>query len=132
MKLPMGLRTKGYNKKTHFLQLLNNIYGHNQAGRVCNQCLFQGLFNIDFRQLGIDERLFDQGGVIFFPYIYVRCFLVPSSKLVEISISYFKDVGKCRCHFDLEYCGDILDYLGINISKTKDGNLKLTEPKLIN
>ena len=33
---------------------------------------------------------------------------------------------------NLEDHGDISDYPGINFAKTKDGNLKLTQPRLIN
>ena len=52
-------------------------------------------------------------------------------KISGRAISDFKDSEKCQCNFDLGDRGDISNYLGINFSKTKYVNLKLTQPHLI-
>ena len=125
MNFPTRLRN------TNCLQLLKNIYDQKQAGRLCNQYLVQELLTISFNQSDIDKCVIYQVDVILFLCVYNGCFLCPSSKSAERAISHFKDAKKIQRNFDLEDRGDISDYLGINFAKTKDGNIKLTQPQLI-
>ena len=55
MKLPAGIKIEGVSSRTHCLQLLRNLYGQKQAGRVWNRFLVEGLMNIGFKQSKINE-----------------------------------------------------------------------------
>jgi hypothetical protein len=69
MELPQGIETRHGNSKDHVLQLLSNIYGQKQAGRVWNGYLIEKLRDIGFEQSLIDECVFYRGDVIFIVYV---------------------------------------------------------------
>jgi Reverse transcriptase (RNA-dependent DNA polymerase) len=50
MEIPAGFDLKGKRKGEYVLQLINNLYGQKQAGRVCNIFLTDGLKKIGFTQ----------------------------------------------------------------------------------
>jgi len=51
MKSPKGLELAGKTtRKTHVLQLLNNINGLKQSGRVWNKHLHRGLIKLGYAQ----------------------------------------------------------------------------------
>ncbi len=54
MELPQGIQTATGNSKDHVLQLLKNIYGQKQAGRVWNEYLVDKLDSISFKPSLID------------------------------------------------------------------------------
>ena len=126
MELPHGIETKHGNGKTHVLKLLKNLYGQKQAGRVWNQHLVKGLTDIGFKQSKVDECAFFRGNVIFIVYVDDGIFASPDNKAIDLAILELKQ------HFDLEDQGDITDYLGVNVEYLKNGDIKLTQPHLIN
>ena len=65
MELPMGIKTKLGNSKSHMLKLLSNLYGQKQAGHLWNQYLVYKLLVIAFTQSLIDECKFYHDNVIF-------------------------------------------------------------------
>ncbi len=69
MELPLGIETKTGNSKDHILQLLSNLYGQKQAGRVWNQYLVDKLRNIGFEPSLIDECVFYKDDIIFIVYV---------------------------------------------------------------
>jgi len=66
MKLHLGIKIEGVSNRTHCLQLLRNLYGQKQAGRVWNRFLVEGLLNIGLTPSKVDECVFYKGNVIFF------------------------------------------------------------------
>ena len=69
----------------------------------------QELFNVIFKQSGIDKFVFYGCGVMIFLYADYGCFLRPSSKSVERAIADLKDDEKFQWNFDLDDPGDISD-----------------------
>ncbi len=55
----------------------------------------------------------------------------PNKHEIDENIESFKEPTKTRNHFDIEDCGDITDYLGINFYKFPNGKLKLSQTHLI-
>ena len=106
MKLLTSLRIKVVNQNNHCLQLMKNIYVQKQAGRVWNQYLVQGLFNIGFNQSDIDKCVFTELTSFFFCVDY-GCILIISSKYVGRSIADLKYSKTIKCNFYLEDCRDI-------------------------
>ena len=125
MELPKGIETKHGNGKTHVLKLLKNLYGQKQAGRVWNQHLVKGLKSIGFKQSKVDECVFFRGNVIFIVYTDDGIFASPDKREVD------KAIDEMKQHFDMEDQGDITDYLGVNVERQPNGDLKLTQPHLI-
>jgi hypothetical protein len=126
MELPAGIETKYGNGKTHVLKLLKNLYGQKQAGRVWNQHLTKGLKQLGFKQSNVDECVFFCGTVIFIVYTDDGIFASPDSKEVDKAIN---DMEKL---FNINDQSDLKDYLGVNVEKLPNGDIKLTQPHLIN
>jgi hypothetical protein len=126
MELPQGIETKHGNGKTHVLKLLKNLYGQKQAGRVWNQHLVTGLKSIGFKQSLIDECVFFRGNVIFIVYVDDGIFASPEKKEID------KAIREMKALFDIDDQGDITDYLGVNVEHLPNGDIKLSQPQLIN
>ena len=125
MELPKGIETKYGNGKTHVLKLLKNLYGQKQAGRVWNQHLVKGLTDIGFKQSKVDECVFFRDNVIFICYVDDGIFASPDNKAID------KAINELKQRFDIEDQGDITDYLGVNVERLNNGNIKLSQPHLI-
>jgi hypothetical protein len=112
--------------KTHVLKLLKNLYGQKQASRVWNQFLTKGHTKIGFKQLKVDECIFFCNNVIFIVYINDSIFASPSQRAIDQAIKELKE------QFDVEDQGSITDYLGVNLEHLPNGDIKLSQPHLIN
>jgi hypothetical protein len=119
MELPAGIKMKYGNGKTHVLKLLKNLYSQKQAGQVWNQHLTKGLKQLGFKQSKVDECVFFHGTVIFIVYTNNGIFASPDSKEVDKAINDMKTIY-------------LKDYLGVNVEKLPNGDIKLTQPHLIN
>ena len=131
MKLPPGIKIQGVNNKTHCLQLLRNLYGQKQAGRVWNRYLVEGLLNVGFKQSKVDECVFYKGKVIFFVYVDDGCFIGPDKAVIDQAIKDLKNPNVAKNGYDIEDRGDLSDYLGINFTRLDGNKLKMTQPQLI-
>jgi hypothetical protein len=131
MKLPAGIKIEGISSRTHCLQLLRNLYGQKQAGRVWNRFLVEGLMNIGFKQSKVDECVFYKGNVIFFVYVDDGCFIGPNKSEIDQAIADLKNPEMAKNEYDIEDRGDLADYLGINFTKLEGNKLKMTQPQLI-
>jgi hypothetical protein len=69
MEFPKGIQLSSGNSKTHVLRLINNLYGHKQAGRVWNQHLAKVLQKDGFVASRVDECVFYKGKTIFIVYV---------------------------------------------------------------
>jgi hypothetical protein len=125
MELPKGIETKYGNGKTHVLKLLKNLYGQKQAGRVWNQHLVKGLKEIGFKQSKVDECVFFRDNVIFIVYVDDGIFASPDNKAID------KAIKELAQRYDIEDQGNITDYLGVNVDQLPNGDIKLTQPHLI-
>ena len=126
MELPDGIETKYGNSKDHVLQLIQNIYGQKQAGRVWNEYLVNKLLSIGFVQSLIDECVFYKGGLIFIVYVDDGIFLGKSDSDITQAITELRNMN-----LNIEDQGHPADYVGVTIRKTKDGSYELTQRALI-
>ena len=131
MKLPHGIKTTQGDGCTHVLKLIQNIYGGRNSGRVWNEYLHNGLKNIGFVQSQVDECVYYRGKCIFLCYVDDGIFIHPDPKEIDRAIADLQDLKKAKSRFILEDQGDIKDYLGINFEYTSNGDIKLTQPHLI-
>ena len=126
MHLPHGITTKHGNSGTHVLILKKNLYGQKQAGKIWNEFLEKGLKKIGFKQSRVDECLFYKDTMLFFFYVDDGIFLAQSENAIKKTIQDLIGIV-----FYFEYQGYLDDYLGVNFEHLPDGNIKVTQPYLI-
>ncbi|KAL7447652.1 hypothetical protein ACHAXS_000042 [Conticribra weissflogii] len=127
MELPQGIETTHGSGKTHVFQLISNLYGQKQAGRVWNQYLFDKLLDAGYVQSQIDNCIFYKGNILFIVYADDGIFLGASE---EQLLQEIKLLQKLR--LDIEDQGHPSDYVGVNIQHHQDGPYKFTQQVLIN
>ena len=93
MEIPQGIETTEGNTKDYVLQLLANLYGQKQAGRVWNQYLVSKLESIGFTQSRIDECVFYRDDIIFIIYVDDGIFLGTSDDQLSHVIKELTDIG---------------------------------------
>ena len=125
MELPHGIRTKFGDGKTHVLKLKKNLYGQKQTGRVWNEYLGKGLREIGFKQSRVDPCIFYRDNLLFFFYVDDGVFVGSTEDEIKTAV---KQLQK---NFDLEYQGDLSDYLGVNFQPLTGGRIKISQPHLI-
>ena len=107
----------------YVLELVKNLYGQKQAGRVWNKHLHKGLLDIGFQQSSINnECVYYRRSMIFLVYVDDRLFFAPNDDNIERAI---KDIRAAGC--DISDKGEINDYLGVKIER-KDKEICLTQP----
>jgi hypothetical protein len=126
MELPQGIETTDGNSKDHVLKLLKNIYGQKQAGRVWNEYLVDKLNSIGFKQSLIDDCVFYRDDIIFMVYVDDGIFIGSSDSQLKNAIRELQDLN-----LKIEDQGHPADYVGVNISKLRDGSYEFTQRALI-
>ncbi|KAL7479730.1 hypothetical protein ACHAW6_008691 [Cyclotella cf. meneghiniana] len=126
MEIPQGIETTEGNTKDYVLQLLANLYGQKQAGRVWNQYLVNKLESIGFTQSRIDECVFYRDDIIFIVYVDDGIFLGTSDDQLSHVIKELTDIG-----LQVEDQGHPADYVGVNINRLPDGSYKFSQRTLI-
>jgi hypothetical protein len=127
MELPQGIVTRHGNAKDHVLQLLSNIYGQKQAGRVWKGYLVEKLTDIGFKPSLIDECVFYHGNVIFILYVDDSIFVGDNDDKLTQSIRDIQQTGLAIA--DQEHPADYIG--GVSIKKQKDGSYELFQRALI-
>jgi hypothetical protein len=126
MEIPKGVRLQGVtNNKDYVLQLVRNLYGQKQTGRVWYQHLVRGLEKIGFTRSKIDECVFYYNKSILLVYVDDSILMGPDEQELKYLMKCMKK------NFEKEEEGDIYDYLGIQIGMNDDGSMVLTQPQLI-
>ncbi|KAL7480224.1 hypothetical protein ACHAW6_005923 [Cyclotella cf. meneghiniana] len=106
MEIPYGIETTKGNTHDYVLQLLANIYGQKQAGRVWNQFLVHKLESIVYVDDGI--------------------FLGQSDDQLTDIIKELTDTG-----LEIDDQGHPADYVGVNIKDLPDGSYVFSQKTLI-
>ena len=126
MKVPAGYHLNDADPDTQCLQLIKNVYGTKQGPRTWSKHLVRGLKKIGFTQSSVEPCLFYRGTVSFLIYVDDGILAGPSDDDIEQAI---EDLMKAN--FDIEDMGNIKDYLGVQVRRTNDGGLLLTQSHLI-
>ena len=125
MELPTSIEMRRGGTKTHVLQLMKNLYGQKQAGRVWNKHLHAKLSSLGFKRSNYDDCLYYKGKTLFAVYVDDGIFASPNAKDIDEAI---KDLRRIQC--DIEDQGELQDYLGVNVMRDSEG-IHLTQPHLI-
>jgi Reverse transcriptase (RNA-dependent DNA polymerase) len=124
MEIPHGFE---FNNSRHWLKLKKNLYGGKAAGRIWNQHLHKGLTQLGFKQSSIDECVYYQNKTIFLCYIDDTILIDPDDEQIDKVIQELKGL-----QYDVTDEGSIEDYLGVQIQQLPSGQIKITQPQLIN
>jgi len=123
--IPRGFTAPGGNKN-YCLQLIKNLFGQKQAGRVWNKHLHKGLTKIGFEQSAYEECLYFRDDTILL--LYVDDLIVMNKTEADIDKA-FEDLQQAG--FDIKCEGSLSEYLGIQIQRKSNGNIHLTQPTVI-
>jgi len=128
MKIPAGFQVEeGFNNKDYVLKLHRNVYGNRAASRTWYQYLSRKLIDeVGFVRSEVDECVFYRGNVMYVLYTDDSILAGPDLSEIECAI---EDIRKAKLDITIE--GDIQDFLGVHISREKDGSVHLTQPHLI-
>ena len=129
MKIPKGFEIESTpgDKDEYVLKVHRNVYGQCQASRVWYQYLKNKLVKeLKFHQSKVDECIFYRGKTIYMLYTDDSILAGPCQKEIDQVVIDLKRAG-----LNVTDEGDIQDFLGVNITKQKDGHIKLTQPHLV-
>jgi hypothetical protein len=125
MKIPKDFTIDGHTRKTRILQLLKNLYGHKQAGRVWNAHLHSALLEMGWKQSKTDNCLYYRGNTIFVAYVDDGILVSPDKEAIE------EELRTIRTKFNISVERDISDYVGVHVERTEDNRIKITQPNII-
>ena len=111
MQIPTGYSKPGITSKTHALQLIKNLYGQKQAGRVWNKYMTERTIALGFKQSEADECVFYFKRSVLLVYTDDCIMMGPCDKELD------KMLKKPKSAFDLTEEGDLCDYLGIKVTR---------------
>lgn len=111
---------------SYVLEVLQNIYGQKQAGRVWNLYLVERLKEIGFTPSKYDPCVFYKGRSMYVLYTDDSILAGPDPKELDAIIQEMTDHG-----LKITSEGGIEDFLGITIERKEDGTYELTQKKLI-
>ena len=127
MKIPAGVDIIEGEKADFVLRMLRNIYGQKQAGRVWNKYLHGILLRLGFVQSQVDEGIYYRCGVIYL--LYTDDSLLASKDETKLNQA-MKDIQDSGLKITIE--GELEEFLGVHIRRTKDGRYIMTKPNLAN
>ena len=126
MQIPKGFEIEGKTRLTHVIQLIKNLYGQKQAGRVWNQHLHNKLIELGWEQSKADECLYYHGDVLFIVYVDDGILVSPHKEHIDQQLKLLQQ------QFNISIEGTLQDYVGINIEKLDDNTINMTQPNIIN
>ncbi|UYV72111.1 hypothetical protein LAZ67_9001848 [Cordylochernes scorpioides] len=122
MELPEGLHTKQTNK---VCKLKKAIYGQKQAGRSWNTKIASTLIKNNFKQSIVDPYLFtkNEENHSIYLILYVDDMLLASDSEIIIQ----NTVKTFEKEFEIKNLGDPTQFIGIGISRNREGELLLSQ-----
>ncbi|UYV63661.1 hypothetical protein LAZ67_2005217, partial [Cordylochernes scorpioides] len=126
MELPEGLHTKQTNK---VCKLKKAIYGLKQAGRSWNTKIASTLIKNNFKQSIVDPCLFtkNEENHSIYLILYVDDMLLASDSEIIIQ----NTVKTLEKEFEIKNLGDPTQFIGIEISRNREGELLLRQKNKI-
>lgn len=119
----------GFKQDNRVFKLNKSLYGLKQAARVWNQTLHDVLVNLKFQQSDIDKCLYvlRERNTVCYLLVHVDDILLVSNDAEFIQITS-KNIG---IQFEIKDLGNVKHYLGIDVTKDKDGNFLLSQAQYI-
>ena len=129
MCFPKGYEFKDrISEDTHVLKLTKNIYGQNQAGRVWNKYLDEGLGKIGFKPSKMGPCLYFRGHIALLVYINNCIMFGPDMAKLDKVVKEMRTSSK---KFRVEDLGNVKDFLGVQVTRGKDKTITVNQPQLI-
>jgi hypothetical protein len=127
MEVPKGVQVadQSISTETYVLQLIKNLYGQKQAGRVWYLWMTERLLRLGFTQSSIDPCVFYYKGTVMLVYVDDTILLGPTREGISTVMHLL------HSQFSIEDKGEISDYLGVKVTKHQNGSITLTQPHLI-
>jgi hypothetical protein len=126
MEIPKGIHVEGAKEgEEYVLQLVRNLYGQKQAGRIWYQYLVDGLEDIGFTRSEVDECVLYYKNSVLLVYVDDSILMGPDDN----ELAYL--LQEMQKRFKIQEEGDLCDYLRIEIKKESNGSMTLTQPQLI-
>lgn len=119
----------GFGKGDKVYRLKKSLYGLKQAAKVWNETLNDSLMRNGFRRSDIDKCLymFTSGGVTMMILIHVDDLLVIGNNQ-KVLKEKMEKIGR---DFELKNLGDVSSYLGIEVTRDKEGNFLISQQQYI-
>jgi Reverse transcriptase (RNA-dependent DNA polymerase) len=115
IEIPKGCNIGKYDPKDWVLQVLNNIYGQCQAGKVWFDYLTKGLVDkLGFKQSKIDPCILWRNTTIMILYTDDTIITGPNEKVAEHTI---KDIATL---YDITTNDEVSDFLGVHIETNNE------------
>ena len=128
MELPMGCVGPNGDRKGVVLKLNKSLYGLKQASHNWFHYLADALRKRGFIQSQADQCVWFKEGIVLLQYVDDLLIVGIND---EIIAQFKKDLAKGDENFVFTDGGDLDMYLGVQVTKRKDGKLELTQPFLI-
>ena len=128
MELPMGCVGPSGDRKGVVLKLNKSLYGLKQASHNWFHYLSDALKKRGFIQSQADQCVWFKEGIVLLQYVDDLLIVGIND---EIIAQFKKDLAKGDENFVFTDGGDLDMYLGVKVTKRKDGKLELTQPFLI-
>jgi Reverse transcriptase (RNA-dependent DNA polymerase) len=126
LDIPKGCNIEKESTSKWALQVLRNIYGQTQAGKVWHDYLIQRLTNdLNFTQCIMDPCIVWRGQVMLIIYTANTIITGPSAKDIDLAIA---DISS---KFSINSKYSVSDFLGVHIAHQADGTIEMTQPMLI-
>lgn len=111
------------------LRLNKSLYGLKQAARVWNKTLNNAMTQANFKQSFYDECLyvFKNESDICYAIVHVddMIFASNSETLIDVKTKFLNNT------FELKCLGNVKNYLGIQVSRNKEGHFAISQPNYI-
>jgi len=128
MEAPNGFHFKdGFNKKTHCVKLLKNLYGTKQGAKIWYDHLHAGLTKLGYTCSAVDKCVFYKGTAVFMVYTDDGIFVGPDLE----EINRLKKELHIEGGFQIEDMGTLNEYLGVKVTHREDGTIMLAQPHMI-
>jgi Reverse transcriptase (RNA-dependent DNA polymerase) len=125
IEIPKGCHVEG-DADHYALQVLRNIYGQRQAGKVWFDYLTDGLISkLGFKQSDVDPCVLWRGTCLM--EIYTDDTLITGPDQNEIR----KVISEISPLYEITSKEHVSDFLGVNINTSTEGHINLTQQKLI-
>lgn len=122
MSIPKGFHTEVPGKWV--IQLVKNLYGQRQAGRVWNTHMHNGLLQLGYQPSAQDPCLYYHKLGILLVYVDDTIIISPTEVGLE---EMFKSISMV---FEVTSEGNLADFLGVKVTREK-GHFNLAQPQLI-
>jgi hypothetical protein len=124
--VPKGFKVDGKTDEDYVLQLHNNVYGTVFAGKVWYDHLVERLVRAGFTKSKHDDCLIYCGNAMYVLYTDNSILMGPDSKELDRIVARMR-----KERLELTEEGDIADFLGVELKRTKEDQIECTQPQLI-